>query len=167
MRRTAFLVLLTLAAAACGGGTDGVGEPADDRLLPEDRLELPELDPRGFEALLEELRSTPVVVNIWGSWCGPCRTEAPDLAALARQYEGRVQFLGVDILDNRESARRFILEFDWPYPSVYDPRGAIRDHLGYLGQPVTFILDRDGDRVWEWQGAVDEELLREQIENVL
>lgn len=167
MLRTVLLLLLSLALGACEGGTAGVEDALGERHLPEDRLELPELDPRGFEALLEELRGTPVVVNIWGSWCGPCRTEAPHLAALARAYEGRVQFLGVDLLDNRESARRFILEYDWPYPSVYDPRGAIRDHLGYLGQPVTFVLDRDGKRVWDWQGSVDEDLLREQIETVL
>jgi cytochrome c biogenesis protein CcmG, thiol:disulfide interchange protein DsbE len=142
-------------------------------LIPEDApMDVAVLIPALNEAeslprLLEELRGAPVVVNIWASWCGPCRTEAPDLANLAREYEGRVQFLGVDLLDNREAARRFILEYDWPYPSVFDPRGRIRDDLGYLGQPVTFVLDPEGERAWDWQGAVSEDLLREQIEAVL
>src|SRR5438094_202055 len=59
---------------------------------------LPQLDPARFRQLLAQLRGKPVVVNIWASWCGPCIAEAPDLAAAAREFQGRVQFLGVDVL---------------------------------------------------------------------
>ncbi|MGH2709793.1 MAG: TlpA family protein disulfide reductase, partial [Actinomycetota bacterium] len=89
-------------------------------LLPEDRLELPEFGMREYRGLLRELTGKVVVANIWGSWCPPCRVEAPDLAEVAGELDGDVQFVGVDILDDRGSARRFILEFDWPYPSVFD-----------------------------------------------
>ncbi|MGH2682576.1 MAG: redoxin domain-containing protein [Actinomycetota bacterium] len=142
------------------------GEPVV-RLLPGDRLALPAFDLPAFQALLKQLRGTPVVVNIWAAWCPPCRVEGPGLAKVAREFDGEVQFLGVDILDNREDARRFILEFDWPYPSVFDPDGAIRDGLGYLGQPVTIVYDRQGNLVFDWEGAVTEEMLRQEIREVI
>jgi thiol-disulfide isomerase/thioredoxin len=107
------------------------------------------------------------VVNVWGSWCPPCQVEAPDLARVSREFEGQVQFLGVDILDDRTAAREFILRFDWPYPSVFDPEGEIRDRLGYLGQPITVIYDRRGDVAFEWTGVVNADLLRAEIGKVL
>jgi thiol-disulfide isomerase/thioredoxin len=136
-------------------------------LLPTDRLALPQYDVEQFRALLTELHGTPVVVNVWGSWCPPCREEAPVLAEVAKEYEGQVQFLGIDILDDRPSARAFILEYDWRYPSIFDPGGAIRDGLGYVGQPVTLFYDRRGDLAFEWQGTITEDLLRREIRQVL
>jgi thiol-disulfide isomerase/thioredoxin len=131
------------------------------------RLELPELGFRGFQALLEELRGRPVVVNIWGSWCPPCQVEAPDLARVSEDFAGRVQFLGVDILDSRPAARDFILQFGWQYPSVFDPTAAIRDRLGYFGQPVTVVYDRQGEVAFEWPGVVTADLLTRGIMKVL
>lgn len=167
MLATAAALLL----AACGERADprtggGATEPTA-RLLPEDRLALPEFDFPRFQALLSELRGTPVVVNIWGSWCPPCRLEAPGLARVSREFQGRVQFVGVDILDDRENARSWILEFDWPFPSVYDPDAEIRDRLGYIGQPVTIVYDPEGGKAFEWVGAVTEDQLREEIGKVL
>lgn len=109
----------------------------------------------------------PVVVNVWGSWCPPCRAEAPELAVVSREFDGQVQFLGVDILDRRQEARRFIMEFDWQYPSVFDPDAEIRDWLGYFGQPVTIILDRQGRRAFEWLGPLTGEILRREIRKIL
>jgi thiol-disulfide isomerase/thioredoxin len=150
----------------------GCGRPDQDGsqsgpLLPRDRLALPEYGPSQFQALLHELRGTPVVVNFWGSWCPPCRDEAPDLAAVARQHRGEVQFLGVDFKDNRGAARDFIREFDWPYPSIFDPDDEIRPTLGYVGQPVTVIYSRAGEIGFEWVGAISAELLRKEIDKVL
>lgn len=176
MRRLlAVTALVAVAGVACGGGGSAAGGAGgapeagtqQGSLLPADRLELPTFDPEKFQALLAELRGTPVVVNVWASWCGPCRVEAPDLALLAREFEGRVQFLGVDIIDERNAARDFILEFDWPYPSVFDPRGEIRDAMGFIGQPDTVLFDRDGEVAFAWAGAVTADLLRAEIQKVL
>jgi thiol-disulfide isomerase/thioredoxin len=171
-RRAAVLLLLAFAvfAASCGSpdgsGTRGTGSGS---LLPEERLALPEYDLETFRAMLDELSGagTPVLVNVWGAWCPPCRVEAPDLAEVSRQFAGKVQFVGVDILDTRTAARDFILEFDWPYPSIFDPLGAIRDGLGYTGQPITILYGADGELVWEWAGVVSADLLRKQIRKVL
>lgn len=160
-------VAAVLLLAGCAGEEHSYRASSGDTLLPEDRLALPQYDLGEFQALLIELRGTPVVVNVWGSWCPPCREEAPVLAEVAREHEGRVQFLGIDILDDRPSAREFILEYDWPYPSVFDPQGAIRDGLGYVGQPVTLIYGPQGELAFEWQGTITEDLLRREIRKVL
>lgn len=159
------VLLLTACGSTAAPPPDPEARPAI--FLPRDRLELPEFGFEEFRRLLVELRGTPVVVNIWASWCPPCLVEAPDLARVSREFEGRVQFLGVDILDDRRAAREFILRFDWPYPSVFDPNGEIRDRLGYIGQPITVIYDRRGDVAFEWTGTVTADLLRAEIRKVL
>ena len=166
MWRISPLVLLVavLGLAACGGDAP---PRTDGSLLPEDRLALPQYDLETFRAMLEQLRGTPVVVNVWGSWCPPCVEEAPDLAEVSLEYEGDVQFVGLDILDQRDAARAFIQRYDWPYPSIFDPAGAIRDALGYVGQPVTILYDRSGEIAFEWLGIVDPERLRREIDRVL
>ncbi|MGH2710837.1 MAG: TlpA family protein disulfide reductase [Actinomycetota bacterium] len=164
MRRFLTLSLALWMLAACGGESP---RSPEDALLPEDRLELPDYDVARYQRLIAGLRGTPLVVNFWGSWCPPCQEEAPDLAEISKEYEGRIQFLGVDILDARGPAREFITRFDWPYPSIFDPRGAIRDGLGYVGQPITLVYDRDGKIAWDHVGAVDPADLRKEIDNVL
>jgi thiol-disulfide isomerase/thioredoxin len=160
-------LLLLSCADRVGRRTGGASSPTVAALLPKNRLALPEFDLAQFRSLLAELRGTPVVVNIWAAWCPPCRVEAPGLTKVSREFEGRVQFLGVDILDNREDARGFILEFDWPYQHVFDPDGEIRDGLGYIGQPVTIIYDREGQLAFEWEGAITEDMLRREIRKVI
>ena len=125
------------------------------------------MDAATFRSLLGELKGTPVVVNVWATWCPPCVDEAPHLAEVSEEYEGEVQFIGLDILDDRPAARDFIAEYGWIYPSIFDPTGQIRDALGYVGQPVTLVYDRDGDISFEHVGAIDGETLRREIEKVL
>jgi thiol-disulfide isomerase/thioredoxin len=154
---------LTACAAERSPGPGAGGGP----LLPRSRLALPTFDLATYRALIEELEGIPVVVNFWGSWCPPCTAEAPGLAEVSSEFEGDVQFVGVDILDARAPARDFIVRYDWPYPSVFDPRGAIRDGLGYVGQPITLIYDRTGTLAFEWNGIIGEDLLRREIRRVL
>jgi len=113
------------------------------------------------------LKGTPVVLNIWASWCGPCRDEAPFLSAAARKYGHQVQFLGVDILDQTGSAAKFASEFHVPYPSVFDPTGDIRDGLGFLGQPDTVFFDAQGTKVKILSGAMTEQVLEAEIQRLL
>lgn len=173
MRKPVALLLTAVAVlTACGQDAAERGEGSrPDRqrqsLLPSDRLALPQYDLATFRSLLTELRGTPVVVNVWGSWCPPCMEEAPDLAEVSKEFEGRVQFVGIDILDEREAAREFILQYDWPYPHVFDPRGEIRDGLGYIGQPITVIYDRSGSLAFEWNGVISANRLRRGIRRVV
>ena len=80
------------------------------------------MDADTFERLLSELEGTPVLVNFWGSWCPPCKDEMPRLVAAHDEFGDRVQFLGVDIMDNREEAKLFMEEYGMTFPSVFDVR---------------------------------------------
>lgn len=178
-RRRSVLVLaaVMVLAASCGDDGDGASAdrspaiPADNAaeasLLPTDAAALPELDLAGYEDLIGQLEGTPVLVNFWGSWCPPCRAEAPDLAEAHDRFGDRVQFLGVDILDSRGDARAFMEEFGWTYPSIFDPPAAIRDRLGLLGQPVTLFYDATGELVDRWSGPIPRRELSTRLEGLL
>jgi thiol-disulfide isomerase/thioredoxin len=169
-------VVLAMAAGACAGDS-GPGEgdrtpiPAMNAtqaaLLPTDASALPQFDFATFQELLAQLKGTPVVVNIWAAWCAPCREEAPDLAAASRSYGFRVQFLGVDILDSRSSARSFMAEYGWTYPSVFDPSAEIRNGLGFVGQPDTVFYDAGGRIAMTWQGPLTPEALQKGLRRIL
>jgi thiol-disulfide isomerase/thioredoxin len=163
--------LVALTATACGGSAAGPapapGGGSETALLPASPTELPDFDYAAYTQLLEELHGRPVVVNVWASWCGPCRDEAPALAAAATTYGDRVRFLGIDVLDARPDAEAFIQEFGWSYPSVFDRNAEIRDGLGLLGQPVTLFYDASGALIDTHAGAISPELLDERIGAIL
>ena len=128
MRRVfAIATLLTtmLACTSSAGSPRARATPAvnatDVPGLPASTTALPDVTYAQFHDLLGHLQGVPVVVNVWGSWCGPCREEGPRLAAAARTYAHRVQFLGLDVKDTTEAAAKFIRQMRWPYPSLFDP----------------------------------------------
>ena len=137
-------------------------------LLPTQATALPDITPQTYGELLTQLRGTPVVVNMWGSWCGPCRVEAPQLAAAAARYGTEVQFIGIDLMDTRPSAEGFIRDAAWSYPSFFDPSSAgdVRSSLGYIGQPVTIIYDADGTKVADRQGQMPDGWLDAQLQDL-
>jgi len=138
-------------------------------LLPTDTLAFPDLDPGKFDQLLSQLNGTPAVVNFWGSWCTPCREEAPLLAAAAKKHGDRVQFIGVDILDTKGAGRRYVIQFHLPYLSVFDPspNGDVRSRLGYLGQPDTVFHNAQGVKVSDWEGGISASRLDQGIRAAL
>lgn len=160
--------------AACGGeppaapspGTIPADNAADAPLLPAFADALPAMGPDTFQRLLDQLRGTPVVVNVWGSWCPPCREEMPRLVAAHRESGDIVQFLGIDIQDSRSEARAFMQEFEMTFPSVFDVPDAIKASLGQFGQPVTMFFRRDGSRSFAWAGPITEDLLSVHLERI-
>jgi thiol-disulfide isomerase/thioredoxin len=98
---------------------------------------------------LADQKGKVVVLNVWGSWCSPCRKEAPDLVAAAKELGPSVQFIGLNTRDlDKAPARKFVQEFGVTYPSIYDPNGRLL--LGFRGQisaaaiPSTLVIDKDG-----------------------
>jgi len=94
-------------------------------------------------------RGSVVVMNFWGSWCTPCREEAPALGTLARNFAGTdVRFVGVDIRDDPASAQAFMRTFRIGYPSLNDPNDLVAlDFNGTVppaGIPTTLVIDRSG-----------------------
>lgn len=117
--------------------------------------------------MLDAERGRPVLVNLWASWCPPCRDEAPALAAAAQYYGDRVAFIGVNYQDRAAGARAFKDDFDLGFPSVEDPGGEIARSLRMVGIPVTVIFDRHGEEVFRRVGALSESELIGQLERVL
>jgi cytochrome c biogenesis protein CcmG, thiol:disulfide interchange protein DsbE len=109
-----------------------------------------------------------VVVNFWAAWCAPCRVEQPFLQRLHESYDERgVAFLGVDLRDDPAAARAHIDEFEVTYPSVEDPAGTLTGtDFGLLGIPATVVADRSGEMRYLFLGGVNEEELRDAIDDL-
>lgn len=105
----------------------------------------------GGKLKLSDFRGKIVVLNVWGSWCSPCRAEAPNLAKVAKDTKGKgVQFVGINTRDlDKANAKSFENHFDIHYPSFYDPSGRQilrfpKNSLSPQAIPTTLILDRHG-----------------------
>ena len=105
-----------------------------------------------FHAQLESLRGYPVVVNVWASWCGPCRLEFPDFQAVAAERGDEIAFLGVDTEDSEAAANDFLEELPLPYPSIADPDSDVKKELELRGLPGTAFYDERGELVYLKQG---------------
>lgn len=163
-----FLVLLAALSAALAGGGCGSSEGAGSHpdyatALVSSPPPLAALHRQGdkllgggqaaFERRLAELRGYPAVVNVWASWCGPCRAEFPVLQRLAARYGRRVAFLGINSEDSNDAATTFLGERPVPYPSYADPDKKIAESLGvHVGLPDTAFYDRRGELVYLKQG---------------
>jgi thiol-disulfide isomerase/thioredoxin len=93
---------------------------------------------------LSALAGGPVLINLWASWCGPCRQEMPLLQAAHESYGEQVAFLGVDTEDTTDAAASLLGDLGITYPQVVDVEGDLLAHLGPPGLPVTVVLDGDG-----------------------
>src|SRR4051794_33540906 len=174
LRLTAAAVVVFMVAVACTQGsadttvpTVQASNPVTAPLLPTNVMALPTTDPASFRQLIGQLEGTPTVVNVWASWCVPCKKETPLLVKAAKTYADRVQFLGLDVKDARPSAQRFLRTYDVTYPSVYDPAGAVQRDLGFFGQPDTVFYDAGGKAVEKVPGPLDEPTLQAALRKIL
>ena len=121
------------------------GAPAELAALREDANQVIE-DPAAFEEVLADLRGTPVVINKWASWCGPCRFEFPFFQSQAVEHGDEVAFIGLDSSDSTAAAETFLSELPLPYPSYADPDLKLADSFGAGREfPATIFLGRDGE----------------------
>ena len=105
-----------------------------------------------LERRLDRLEGHPAVVNIWASWCGPCREELPVLQEVSLDMGKEVAFLGVDLKDDRESAAELLRRYPLPYPSYEDPDGKVYNAQRLQGVPSTLFYDRSGRQTFVHQG---------------
>ena len=134
---------------------------------PAPAFRLPALSGTGSVSLAQYPR-TIVVLNLWASWCGPCRQEAPDLESVWRFYGSlNVQFLGVDEQDSRASAGAFVTEFGLTYPMAFDPSSALAASYGAIGLPSTYVIDASGTIRFRFLGRVDPADLRGVLQQLL
>lgn len=164
---TLFLVLLagvpTLAFAGCGGdqaspGPDYeqklAGAPAPLAALHKQADQLLDGGLPAFQKRLETLKGFPAVVNVWASWCGPCRAEFPHFQTASAKLGKKVAFMGVDSDDDSDAAATFLESNPVPYPSYSDPEKEIAGNVGAPRMvPATAFFDAAGNRTYTKFGS--------------
>lgn len=128
--------------------------------------DLPLTDADHFATVLNELEQ-PAVVNVWASWCVPCRSEAPLLREAHEQFGDRVTFIGIDVQDSQSSAREFIAEFGLEFLHYFDRDRSVPAELGGVGVPITYFVNESGDVIDIHAGIIDEAGLALGIDELL
>jgi peroxiredoxin len=156
----------------------GMSVEAKQGSLAPDFL-LPKLD--GGDLRLSDLRGKAVIVNLWATWCTPCRKEMPQFVAAYDRYkdEGLV-VVAVNVQESASIIRPFAEDFGMEFPVVLDKRGAVSDSYRLIGLPMTYFIDRDGvirsvfqgpflERLQgtQVQGAIEEDELTRRIQEIL
>lgn len=165
-------------ATSSGGNTQFVSGTGQLTVVKaSERLAAPDISGEttdGEQLALADYRGKVVVLNVWGSWCAPCRAEAPNLRKVAEDTEDRgVQFVGINTRDlDVANARAFDRSFKIEYPSLYDPSGKLilkfpKNSLSPQAIPSTLILDREGKIAVRALKPLSEKELRKALEPVI
>lgn len=153
----ALIGLLVFGVASKGSGSLQEGDPAPVS-------ELPVLDGSGETGSIADYEGKWVLINVWASWCDPCRDEAPELEAFYREHrDDNFEVLGIDTQDDRTSAQEFIDEYGLTYPQLHDGSGDYAEELKTTGVPENYLIDPDGIVAVPIRGPVNAEMLDEQI----
>jgi thiol-disulfide isomerase/thioredoxin len=110
--------------------------------------------PGGGSLDLRRAPGVPTVLNLWGSWCGPCREELPIMQQFADATAGQVRVMGVISKDGRPQSESFAKDAGVTFPSAFDAQGDLMTHLGLNALPYTYFLDADGAVVYTQVGPV-------------
>lgn len=172
------LIALVIGIAGCGSeeGDSGGGHPDYAKALAGAPAPLAALHSQAdellsggrdaYESRIEALRGFPAVVNVWASWCGPCRFEFPSFQQVSAKYGKKVAFLAINNQDSDAAAETFLGEQPVPYPSYTDPDNEIADSIGASrGLPDTAFYSPEGKLLFLKQGPYDDEAeLQEDLE---
>lgn len=152
------LLAIAVVVSACGGAATTTTSDVPD---------IPPTTTEEFETHLASL-DKPAVVNIWASWCLPCRSEAPLLDEAAEAYGDEIAFIGVAVQDNQPDAKAFLNEFGLAdFDHFFDRNRAIPNFYGGIGTPITMFFGPSGDLVTIHNGVVDDRTLALNIDELL
>lgn len=183
MRKLLALLVCLPLLAACGGSTSGsagqdtsyiAGNGTMTFIDSKDRGEVVKLAGTTLDGAaldISQFGGKVIVINVWASWCGPCRSEAVDLTNVAKEFAGQdVQFLGLNTRDGLAAAIAFNKRFNTGYPSIQDKEGTLTLAFGNLGPaatPTTIILDKQARVAGRILGPITQGQLRSLIKAVL
>ena len=137
-----------------------VGDPVPDKALPV-------LGGSG-EGKIADYRGEWVLVNLWASWCLPCRDEAPELERWWRAHRDQgATVLGINVQDNSEDALAFLDEFKTTYPQLRSVGDERSEAFGSTGVPENFLVNPKGKLALIWRGPVDERFLEESVDPIV
>ena len=153
------MTVLALIIVGCADGS-GAGNEAGTR------PDLPPVTAEEFEAHLESI-DKPAIVNVWASWCLPCRSEAPILNEAFAEYGDRIEFIGVDVQDSQADAKEFLDEFGLGFDHFFDRDREIPAAYGGIGTPITFFFGPRGELINTHNGVIDERTLAINIDELL
>jgi len=117
---------------------------------------------------LSDYRGKVVLVNLWASWCPPCRAEMPDLIKYYNDHQADgLVLLSVNSQDNASSAQQFIRETQMTFPVLFDPNGNVGQVFRTDGLPDTFLIDRAGNLRFSWTGQISPAILDQRVTPLL
>jgi cytochrome c biogenesis protein CcmG/thiol:disulfide interchange protein DsbE len=153
------LILIAVALAACTRS-----ERPNSEATPSDRVEVGAPSPGyrtvsldGDSVSLAAQHGKVVLLNVWATWCHPCRTEIPELRVIHAKYRARgLELVGVsvDAEGSDENIREFMKEFEMTYPIWRDPDERVSAQFLIVGVPATFLIDRQGVLRWRKTGPI-------------
>jgi thiol-disulfide isomerase/thioredoxin len=174
LKKLAAIITLALFLTGCGNSAQVAsksyvaGNGTVTFIDPDSRKLGPTFSSKTLDGDIFELpHGGIVVINVWASWCAPCRAEAPTLAALAKKYKGAV-FLGVLTRDSEVAARAFQERFALPYPTLVDDSVLLgfRETLSANAIPSTILIDKKGRVAARISGEITVASLSELIEKL-
>ena len=109
----------------------------------------------GTEKISVESLRGPLIVNVWGSWCGPCKQEMPYFVEFNDQAKGKVKLLGIAVEEAKaQDAKDFVISYGVTWPNLYDANGVTRANFG-MGVPLTWFIDKAGIVVYKHVGVIN------------
>jgi cytochrome c biogenesis protein CcmG/thiol:disulfide interchange protein DsbE len=156
----ALIGLLVFGLAARGEKAVEIGDP-----MPDAELETLDGESTGS---LADYRGQWVLVNVWASWCDPCKDESPALERYHREHrDDNFTVLGIDSRDVSSEGLEFVQEYGLSYPQLHDGEGDRPDAYGMTGFPESFLVDPEGNVAAHWPGPVTPQILDEQFTPLL
>ena len=183
MKKTNLIIMVLVMALLFGGamiayrhlsetvGEDLLAEPTENQ-QEKQTVQAPDFtvyDGEGNPAKLSDFVGTPIVLNFWASWCGPCKSEMPEFQQVFEEMEGKVQFLMVNATGGRETvetAKSFIEDTGYSFPVFYDADGQACAVYGVTALPTTIFIDGEGNVVTGVKGAISADVLMRGIDMI-
>ena len=142
--------------------TPDTADPSDKpEAIPAPDVKFTDAD--GNEVKLSDFFGKPIVFNLWASWCGPCKMEMPHFEAAMEKYGDDVRFILINIDDDLETVKKFLSDNGYPFEAYLDKDYEVSYNYSTGSIPVTYFIDKDGNVVTGYLGAIPEDVLHECI----